>query len=168
MSAQAVPAVIDSLEFARTGQSLSGSLPVSALARLQDSLVDGQGEIRFEVKGGHDARRRLVLRLEISGVLHVQCQRCLGAMDYALRRSSTVLLVTAGADTSELDDVEAEWIEASTELDVAGLVEDEILLSLPYAPRHGEGQCPPGAVTAAGGEKITAFAKLAALKRNSN
>jgi uncharacterized protein len=169
MSAQAAPAVIDSLEFARAGQSLSGSLPVSALTRLQDSLVDDLGEVRFEVRGGQDARRRPVLALEISGVLHLQCQRCLGALEYALQRSSTLLLVSgSGANSSDLEEVTVEWIEASNELDVAGLVEDEILLSLPYAPRHGEGQCPPGARTAEGGDKITAFAKLAVLKRNGH
>ena len=168
MSAQAVPAVIDSLEFARTGQSLMGSLPVSALARLQDRLVDGLGEVRFEVRGGQDARRRPVLALKISGVLHLQCQRCLGALDYALQHSSTLLLVSgSGASSSDLEEVTAEWIEASNELDLAGLVEDEILLALPYAPRHGEGLCPPG-VIAAGSEKVTAFAKLAVLKRNGH
>ena len=169
MSAQAAQAVIDSLEFARTGQSLSGSLPVSVLARLQDSLVDGLGEVRFEVKGGRNEQRRLVLTLEISGVLHLQCQRCLGVLDYVLKLSRTLLLVSeSAAESSELEDVAVEWIEASTELDVAGLVEDEILLSLPYAPRHPEGQCPPGARTAAGSDRVTAFAKLAALKRNGN
>jgi uncharacterized protein len=169
MSAQAAQAVIDSLEFARTGQSLSGSLPLPALTRLQDSLFDDLGEVRFEVRGGHDARRRPVLTLEISGVLHLQCQRCLGALDYALELSSTVRLESDGeAAASEFDDAEDEWIEASAALDVAKLVEEEILLSLPYAPRHGEGQCPPGARAAAGEKQGTAFAKLAALKRNDN
>jgi uncharacterized protein len=170
MSAQAAQAVIDSLEFARTGQSLSGSLPLPALTRLQDFLFDDRGEVRFEVRGGHDARRRPVLTLEISGVLHLQCQRCLGALDYALELSSTVRLASGGgeADAGGLDDAEDEWIEASAALDVAELVEDEILLSLPYAPRHGEGQCPPGAKAAAGEKQGTAFAKLAALKRNNN
>jgi len=169
MSAQAAPAVIDSLAFARTGESLRGSLPVSALARLRDSLVDDLGEVRFEIKGGQDARRRPVLRLEIGGVLHLQCQRCLGVLEFALQRSSTLLLVSgSGADSSDLEEVTVEWIEASSELDVASLVEDEILLSLPYAPRHGEGQCPPGMRTAESGNKVTAFAKLAVLKRNGH
>lgn len=169
MSAQAAQAVIDSLEFARTGQSLNGSLPLPALTRLQDSLFDGLGEVRFEVRGGHDARRRPILTLEISGVLHLQCQRCLSALDYALELSSTVRLASGDeAGASEFDDAEDEWIEASAALDVAKLVEDEILLSLPYAPRHGEGQCPPGARAAADEKQGAAFAKLAALKRNDN
>jgi uncharacterized protein len=167
MSAQAAQAVIDSLEFARTGQSFSGKLPVAALARLQDCLSDGLGEIRFEVRGGHDARRRPVLMLEISGVLHLRCQRCLGALDYALDLSNTLLLAGGEAEPGELDE-ETDSIEPSAALDVAGLVEDEILLSLPYAPRHGEGQCPPGANAAAGEKQGTAFAKLAVLKRNGN
>src|SRR5689334_9636762 len=86
--------VIDSLEFARTGQSLGGSLPISALTRLKDSLFDGLGEVRFEVKGAQDARRRPVLVLEVSGVLHLQCQRCLGLLDFPLRLSNTLLLAS--------------------------------------------------------------------------
>ena len=169
MSAQAAQAVIDSLEFARTGESLSGVFPVQALTRLQDSLFDELGEVRYQVTGGHDAQRRPVLTLEISGVLHLRCQRCLGALDFGLRVANTLLLASGSeASSGTLDDAEMEWIEASAELDVAGLVEDEILLSLPYAPRHGEGQCPPGLRAAAGSDKATAFAKLAVLKRNSN
>jgi uncharacterized protein len=165
MPAQATQTVIDSLEFAQAGRSLSGSLPVSAMARLQDSLLDQSGEVRFEVIGGFDARQRPLLTLEISGVLYLQCQRCLGALEHVLRLSNT-LLVVSGAAAGE-DDGELEWIEASTALDVAELVEDEILLSLPYAPRHGEGQCAQAVEWAAGG-KAGAFAKLGALKRNNN
>ena len=166
MSAQAAQAVIDSLEFARTGQSLSGQFPVSALPRLQDCITDNAGEIRFEVKGGHDARRRPVLTLNVSGVLHLRCQRCLGALDHELGLSNTLLL-TSGVEAGEAEE-ETDCIEASATLDVAGLVEDEILLSLPYAPRHREGQCPPDAVAAAGQKQGGAFAKLAALKRNDD
>jgi uncharacterized protein len=166
MSAQAAQAVIDSLEFARTGQSLSGQFPVAALPRLQDCIADNAGEVRFEVKGGHDARRRPVLTLNIGGVLHLRCQRCLGALDHKLEFSNTLRL-TSGIEAGETEE-EADCIEASAELDIAGLVEDEILLSLPYAPRHREGQCPPGALATAGEKQGGAFAKLAALKRNDD
>jgi DUF177 domain-containing protein len=166
MSAQAV---IDSLEFARTGQTLRGSLAVPELKRLKESLADGHGQIDFAVKGARDARRRPVLTLEISGNLHLQCQRCLGLLEYPLRLSNTLLLVGAGeVAAGDLDDEDAEWIEASGELDVAMLVEDEIILSLPYAPRHEEGTCRHGALAAGGNPADAAFAKLAARRRNSH
>lgn len=161
--------VIDSLEFARTGQTLRGSLPLPGLTRLKKSLVDALGVIEFEVKGGHDARRRPVLMLAIHGLLHVQCQRCLGALEHPLQVLNTLLLVTAGESAAgDLDEEDAEWIEASGNLDVATLVEDEILLSLPFAPRHEEGSCSHVSSEAADGAAASAFAKLAVLKQNNN
>jgi len=161
--------VIDSLEFARTGQVLRGSLPVPGLLRLRDSLAEAPGEVEFMVQGGHDARRRPILSLDISGTLRLQCQRCLGALDYPLRLANTLLLVGAAAAAGgDPENGDAEWIEASAKLDVAALVEEEILLSLPYAPRHEEGQCEQGQTAAKDGAGSSAFAKLVALKQEGS
>jgi uncharacterized protein len=158
--------VIDSLEFARTGQTLSGGVPIPGLTRLKESLYDELGEVRFEVKGAQDARSRPVLALEIRGVLHLRCQRCLGLLEHPLRVSSTLLL--AGPGAGDFEEEEAEWIEASNELDVGALVEDEIILSLPYSPRHEEGACSQAASAQTARAAVTAFEKLAALKRQSH
>lgn len=158
--------VIDSLEFARTGQALAGEMPIAELTRLRENLYDPAGEIRFELKGARDARLRPALAIDISGVLHLQCQRCLGMLEYRLRVSNTLLLGSA-EDSGRLDEEEVEWIEASDALDIAGLIEDEILLGLPYSPRHEEGRCRQDAVATQQPES-SAFAKLAALKRNSH
>ena len=167
MSAQTV---IDSLEFARAAQELRGRLPVTNLVRLQDCLVDADGSVDFVVKGGRDAERRPILALEISGLLHLQCQGCLGPLDYPLQLSNTLLLVRRGEDLgADADDPEAaDCIEADPALDLAPLIEDEILLSLPFAPRHADGSCQ--SVLSAmrrEGSAPAAFAKLAALKKGS-
>jgi uncharacterized protein len=161
--------VIDSLEFARAGQELRGSLPVTSLARLQDSLIDAAGSIDFVIKGGTDAERRLILGLEISSLLHLQCQRCLGLLDYPLRLFNTLRLARQGEYVgAEADDPKAaDVIDASSELDVATLIEDEILLSLPFAPRHKEDACQRVLGTVQrDAVRLTAFAKLAALRKN--
>jgi uncharacterized protein len=161
--------VIDSLEFARTGQALHGSLLLPELGRLKDSLADAVGTVEFDVTGGHDAHHRPILKVAIHGTLRLQCQRCLEALDYPLQILNTLLLVGAGgAGAGELADEEIEWIEASRELDLATLIEDEILLSLPYAPRHEEGACRPLGTATAEGAASSAFARLAALKRNTH
>ena len=161
--------VIDSVEFARSGQTLRGSLPIPQLARVKDSLADVLGNVEFLVQGAHDARRRPVLMVEIDGVLHLQCQRCLGLLEFPLRLATTLLLVSAGdAAQGEVDGEDVDWIEASGELDVATLVEDEILLSLPYAPRHAEGLCGQGMSLAVDTAAGSAFAKLSALNRNTH
>lgn len=161
--------VIDSLEFARTGQTLRGTLPIPGLARLRDGLYDDAGEVAFAVRGGHDARQRPILMLDISGVLRLRCQRCLGVLDYPLRLINTLLLLEQAEIASpELDQEQVEWVEASPALDVSGLIEDEILLSLPYSPRHDEGRCRQASGAAANDVKISAFSALAALKKDSH
>ncbi|MDH3288956.1 MAG: YceD family protein [Betaproteobacteria bacterium] len=160
-------AVIDSLEFARTEQTLHGNLRVSGLLRLQDSLQDAQGQVDVVVQGGKDGQRRPILRLDVTGALHLRCQRCLGRLDYPLRLSNTLLLVSgAEAESEEFDEMEADWIVASAELDVAALIEDEIILSLPYAPRHAEGQCERGGARNLDDGAASQFAKLAVLKKD--
>jgi uncharacterized protein len=159
--------VIDSLEFARAAQELRGSVPVARLARLQDCLFDTDGEVHFAVRGGYDTERRPTLQVEISGVLHVQCQRCLSALEYPLRLSNRLLLLGEGENWgAEADDPEAaDCIDASPEMDVVALIEDEIVLSLPFAPRHTEDRC-QGVFDRHEREmkKPSAFAKLAVLK----
>ena len=168
MSAQTV---IDSLEFARAAQQLQGSVPVAGLTRLQDCLSDNGGEVRFRVYGARDEERRPVLEVEISGMLHLQCQRCLGPLDYPLHVRNTLLLVRPGENPGpDDDDPEApDYIEASAEQDVAALIEDEILLSLPFAPRHPESACRgEWGAGERSGHKESAFARLAELRNSGH
>ena len=71
--------------------------------------------------------------------------------------------------------VEAEVVLAAARLDVLTLIEDEILLSLPFAPSHAEGQCAahfePDTALAPGKQapgKTSPFARLAALKKGTD
>jgi uncharacterized protein len=161
------PAVIDSLEFARSAQSMSGSLPVASLQRLHDALFDTEGSLSYEVCGGRDARNRAQLALRITGALDLQCQRCLGLLVYVVDVRNTLLLIPPDERANgDIDDVEAaDAIEASTELDVTSLIEEEVLLSLPLAPRHAEGECASRLEQTAARAAESAFAKLGALKR---
>jgi len=163
-------AVIDSLEFARAGQELRGSLPVAGLKRLEDSLFDTQGILGYELSGGVDELNRPRLELKIQGPIHLQCQRCLDRLDYAVDVYSTLVVLPEGQQPpEEIDDPEGpDMIEASAELDVSALVEDEVLLTLPLAPRHPDGMCESRLKQEAGTERASAFAKLAALKQPNN
>ena len=55
-----------------------------------------------------------------------------------------VLLARDDAEAARLDaDSESEVIVAAAPLDPLMLVEDELLLALPFAPRHADGDCVP-------------------------
>ena len=161
------PPVIDGFEFARSGQEMRGRVDVGSLNRLEDILFDSQGTLDYVLKGTRDERNRPQLELSVTGGLHLQCQRCLGLLDYSVAVANRLLLVEPGAPLDGgIDDSEGpDMIEASGELDVRVLVEDEVLLSLPLAPRHPEGICESrfGPSRAAPAPQA-AFAKLAVLK----
>ena len=160
--------VIDSLEFAQRHGALSGRLQLSTLPRLTEVLFDTTGDLEYEVSG-ETAGDRDYLVLILAGLLRLTCQRCLGALEFALNVRNRVMLVEPGSPWPDddqvggLEDEACDAIEALHELDLAPLVEEEILLALPIAPRHE--RCEPPA-TGAASEAASPFVQLARLKRN--
>ncbi len=106
-----------------------------------------------------------MLELEVSGTLSLACALCTEPMDYRLELSARVLIAQPGEVPADDEDPDSpEWIEAGPVLDLAALVEDEILLGLPLSVRHEQGRCDS---TLAGGPgakaKDSPFAGLAQL-----
>ena len=159
--------ITDAFVFAREGRVLEGTLAVSELERLHDLLADVSGELVFSLFGAKGKRGEYTLRLRVSGLISLACQRCLGAISFDLDIDNLLELVPEGADMSqdELEDDTRDFLPVAGELFVAELVEDEVLLALPVAPRHEK--CGfPGAADA--GERVNPFATLAGLKGKPN
>ena len=133
---------IDSLDFARRGGELSGEVPVAELPRMADVLADSAGEISYVLRGftGKDGKPQLELSLD--GVCNLRCQRCLNALPYQIKLVSKLRLMSEGeTDGADIEDDEVDNIPAEKRLDVLALLEEELLLSLPIAPKHGSGEC---------------------------
>jgi len=133
---------IDSLDFARRGGELSGEVPVAELPRMADMLADSEGEISYVLRGlvAHDGKPQLELTLD--GTCNLRCQRCLNALSYPIKLVSKLRLVSEGEmDSTDIEDDEVDNIPAEKRLDVLALLEEELLLSLPIAPKHESGEC---------------------------
>ena len=160
-------ALIDNLDFARNGRTLSGNAPLAGFERLQDSLLSSQGVVNYTLSGKIGVKGEPLLICSIDGKLVLQCQRCLEALEYPLHIESQLRLVQGATQFDDLDDgdEDADSIPVSAEMDVLALVEDEILLSLPISPLHDPDHC-----LAKGGEVpvnekgSNPFGVLAALK----
>ncbi|HEX5337315.1 MAG TPA: YceD family protein [Gallionella sp.] len=160
---------IDSLDFAKNGKQISGEVAVAELSRLLDELENPQGILSYTVRGGQDKQGTPWLDVSISGTCQLRCQRCLGGLDHPVQLEERLLLRDqAGLDALDESDDEEEFdsILADTHLDVTGLLEEEILLSLPIAPRHEEGACQAADGENKQQEEPHPFAVLAKLKRN--
>src|SRR5690349_3799902 len=132
--------VIDGFEFASAGATQQGGLPLSGFPRLRDMLASDEGEVAYQLKGVRDERGRPSLRLRVDGTLQLRCQRCLGAMDFEVKADELLVLAATQAEIdADPADVDApDRVLAAKEMSVASLVEDELILAVPYAPRHDE------------------------------
>lgn len=159
--------ISDAFAFARDSRVLEGTLAVEDLDRLHDLLAEISGEVFFLLEGFKGDSGEPMLHLTVSGTIPLACQRCLEAVPFDLDVDSRLELVSASAELSqdELEDDTRDFLPVERELDVVELVEDEILLALPVAPRHEKCGL-PGAANA--GERINPFAKLSGLKGKPN
>jgi uncharacterized protein len=159
--------VIDGFEFASAGASLSGALPIRGFPRLHDMLAEHEGEVVYEVEGMRDERGRPALRLKVRARLDLRCQRCLEALPFEVQADETLVLAATQAEIdAEPADVDAaDRVLAAKEMPVRELVEDELILALPYAPRHAG--CSARASTDAA-ERVSPFAGLRGLMRGKH
>lgn len=157
---------IDSLDFARNGRELRGEIPVSEMPRLQDMLAAAEGKIGYVVRGYQDKDGKPKLEVALDGMCQLRCQRCLNALAYPVKLVSRLLLVQGGElDESSVEQDDLDSILADDHQYILALVEEEILLSLPFAPKHPAGACQPvaGGVDWSEPERKP-FAALAGLK----
>jgi len=142
------PLLLDTHDFTRRADRLAGRQPVAGLARLASLLAAPDGELAWSLTGrselGSDGSRRAFLRLDCDGSLVMRCVRCLEPMPVALGLARDYRLVGSEeeAERQDLDEEAVDLLVGSRRFDLAGLLEDEAILSLPPAPRHRECRMP--------------------------
>lgn len=154
----------DPFRFASEGRSLSGEIALAGLARLADVLVERSGSLAYRVSGTVGVDRKPMLSLQVSGKLVLKCQRCLGPMEWPVAIDTLFELVRPGQaiPDEELEEDAYDAIEAEPDMDVLALVEDEIVLAVPIAPRHEDCDAPR---PVGGAEKESPFSKLSGLRK---
>jgi uncharacterized protein len=157
---------VDSFEFCKHQQQLTGQTPVAEFARLSAELADNAGMLDWSITGGRHAAGLPQLSLKVSGEIALVCQRCLSALSHRLSSESTLVLAKDEADADEievrLDDESLDVIVGSASMDLMVLLEDQALLALPLSPKHA--QCPGDVPTADTEKAESPFAMLKKLR----
>ena len=156
--------VIDGFEFASAGAMQQGSMPLSGFSRLRDLLASDAGEVAYEVKGLRDGQGRPSLRVSVRGTLALRCQRCLEALRFEMDEEELLVLAATQEeiDADPTDPQVPDRVLAGKSMALHELIEDQLILALPYAPRHEE--C--SAADAAGEQEgLSPFAGLRGLLR---
>ena len=131
---------INNVKFAEAGQELKGKVELSQLERVQE--IDGySGTLDYVLVGKKDKLNRPTLSLRLYGIIHTLCQNCLQPMEVTVDNTSEI---TIFFDEDQLDaslfgensSGVADGVLAEEEFDVVQLLEDEVIMLIPYATKH--------------------------------
>lgn len=168
----ALPPFLDLTQATRLDLRLTGSLAVKSLPRLVSALAADSGIASVELQAAPEVGGRIVVTGRIHAPLVMTCQRCLESVTLEVEAEPKLAWVRNDADMEALPPEYDPLLSADGHVAVAGLVEDELLLALPLAPRHADGACreirKPAARSAPATEeenRKNPFADLAKLKR---
>lgn len=134
---------IDNIDFSRKSREIRDIIRLSDFKRLQDLCLNLEDSIVFVLRGFENKYKELCLELSIEGKLSLICQRCSEKLEHTIFLKSGFLIKEETQLTDfEVDDhADYDLIEGSAKMDVLSLIEDEIILSLPVAPKHESDKC---------------------------
>jgi uncharacterized protein len=148
------------------GTVFEGSIRPGDLEALADELASPDGELRYRVTARLDSARRRVVSCIINGFVFLTCQRTFEAYRHEVAIEDRLVLVGSEQELPPFEEEgdREDFVVATEPVDVRGLVEEAVILSLPMVP------CKPGLepepeAGQRGEGKPSPFAALAGLKR---
>lgn len=170
------PHRLDIRRFAEEGAVLEATDPLVRYRRLGAETEAAAGrEVHWRARGEmlnpHHVQPQVWVHVEADATLPLVCQRCLNPVEVPLAVDRSFRFVADEATAAaEDDEAEEDLLALSHSFDLLELVEDELLMELPVAPRHEA--CPvdvkmsvsDAAFEAAGAQKEHPFAVLGKLK----
>ncbi|HEU4619140.1 MAG TPA: YceD family protein [Gammaproteobacteria bacterium] len=120
---------------AKRGGTLQGELDLERLPRLAELLNSDRGSVkaalRFRQQGGW-----LIIALEHAAVLELTCQRCLEPVAYRLEDTVELAVLESPSQEQRRPEGLEPLVLEDERFRPATLVEDELIIALPFVPRH--------------------------------
>lgn len=135
----------DAFSVAARQAVVAGHVDAAALERVADLVAPDAGGAPIDYRiTGSEAAGHPALEVALKGSVPLTCQRCLQSFRWPVEQETTVLLARDERELARIDDEdhEHEVILAAAPVDPLVLVEDELVLTLPFAPRCPESECP--------------------------
>ena len=137
-----IPDLVDPRVQAQKKAHYSGCISIKQLPRLEQSVVGLEGDVMLTLSFDFDESRMVVVRCQIEATICLNCQRCLEPYSYVVNKDISYSPVTDQQDGDALPkSYEPLQIDDDGMFSLLGLVEEELILSLPIIPRHSEEAC---------------------------
>lgn len=133
--------ILNIFDFARSKKTLSGSLSLTEMPRLNETLTGEakSADVGFVLTPREGKKGLPAVELTVDATLTTSCVYCAEPCRLRIEKTVPFLLTQTEDEADSLpieEDGEFDVIVGSTHFDLAHLVEEELLLSLPAFPRH--------------------------------
>lgn len=150
-----MPKTVDLRRFARESQRVQGAfairrfvrllegLPEQPLVKKVDEIVEQEtGVVWFSLTGQMQLGRKPQVVLKVQSQIQLTCQRCVQPLIYTVDESVLFDVVRQESSLSDAQDAEPfdpdtpEELVADPRFDIEQLIEDQLILAVPYVPKH--------------------------------
>lgn len=127
---------------AELDQHIEGQIPLTDFPRLGELLTkENQGDAVFQMNFSLDREKRVLVKGDVKATLKLICQRCLQSYAHAIHSEFSLVAVDDLAGAVQLDKRYEAVLLRDHKLQVAEVLEDELLLDFPIVPKHPVGEC---------------------------
>ena len=136
-----LPKQIKAIPLANRQAYLQGHWPLTQLPRLEDKLIDPQGQVEAQLQFAKNKQGLVTIKVDIHTKVQLECQRCLNIYTHPVASCSHLALVANDEEAKRLPATYEPCISKDGYLSIVDLLSDELLLNLPAIPSHPE-NCP--------------------------
>ena len=137
-----LPVKIDHRKLARQGQTLKCSLPKQHFVRFSEILAEDDGDIKVELVFSKGKQDRTQIHGSLSSIIKLVCQNCLKPFSFILECPIDLEIVANESEVAGVGEGIDLIVAEDSEIKLAEILEDELLMSVPMIPRHPQVRCP--------------------------
>ena len=141
MSSTPLPRQVDIRKFIAADTTISAREPLRSFARLLDMLEASEGDVEVDLHFHRVPQSGKFIDGEVRATVSVLCQRCMKPMPLPIDSQFSVGVVWSDEEASRLPKELEPYIVGEAPQDVRDLIEDELILCVPYASYHEQADC---------------------------
>jgi len=175
MKSTHLPKWIEPRKMAEKGLQITGKIPLAELQRLSAVLTSSEGEASIELNFSLDEQGFSFIKGQMQTEVWLLCQRCLEPYLQAISTEFILSPVTNDKEAGILPSPYEPLLVENSVVELATIVEEEILLSLPLIAKHEPENCSIAITHKVDdneqvfiSEKVSPFTVLANLKTNKH
>lgn len=137
---------IDPFKLADQKASIQRSLNLISLPRVVEVVGESESQVTVEMNFWRDDQYRCVIQGHLETRANVVCERCLNPVEQPIVSDFTLCVVSSDEAARDVPREYDPLILTEQLIDVADIVEDEILLALPMFSYHADADCDQGMI----------------------